>query len=108
MKSLNFEQYVAFILLFAAYADESLAMEEILQMTETVDKNTLLEVNRYFHELNMEERIEVIKLYKQVHFPDPKTREFLLQELKKLLCSDSRLKHSEGFVLGLIEDLLKD
>lgn len=108
MKSLNFEQYVAFVLLFAANADEFLAREEVLQMSETVDKNILLEVNRYFHELNMEERMEVIKRYKHLHFPDPQTREFLQQELKRLLFSDSRLKRSESFVLGLIEDLLKD
>ncbi len=108
MKSLNFEQYVAFLLLFAAYADESLAKEEVLQMIETVDKNTLTEVNRYLQKLNLEERIEVIKRYKQIHFPDSQTRQFLYQELKRLLYSDSRLMRRESLVLGLIEDILKD
>jgi len=108
MKPLNFEQYVTFLLLFAAYADDLFKPEEAIQILDTVDKSTLIEVKKYFLELTMDEQIAIIRQYKHLHFETPQKREFLYKEIRKVLYSDLNLMRREDFMLGLLKQILED
>lgn len=105
---LTFEQYITFLLLFAAYADDELCREEILRMLETVEKESIVEIRPYFAGLNMVERLEVIKHYKGIYLDTPQKRKLVYNEIVRMMHCDRKMHRQERLLLGIIQNVLED
>lgn len=106
MQHLTFEQYITFLLLFAAFADDELCREEILKMLETVDKESIKEVKPYFAGLSLEKQLEVIRHYRGIYLDTPRKRKLVYHEIVRMMQCDRKMHRQERLLLKVIQNTL--
>lgn len=98
MKKITLEQYLAFVLIFAAYADNELKSEELAEILECIEIDVFKEVRAYFLTLSENERVDIIRAYKDEYLGTDEMKEAALKEIRDVLHSDQRfLPMEQGF-----------
>jgi len=103
MKKLTHEEYLAFILLYAAYADLELKREEVKEILECIDKGILIEIRKYFLSMNDANRLQVIQWQKGEYLDTEQKRNEALKEIRHVFLSDQNFPAVEQFYFNLLK-----
>jgi len=89
METLEKNEFLAFLFLYAAAADQVLTRTEVELIAEKVGKNKIKKAKSQFDNLSDYERIEYILAHKQEYFPNEEQKTALLNELKEIFLADN-------------------
>jgi len=103
MKKLTHEEYLAFILLYAAYADLELKREEVKEILECIDKDIFIEIRKYFLSMNDANRLQVIQWQKGEYLDTEQKRNEALKEIRHVFLSDQNFPAVEQFYFNLLK-----
>lgn len=100
------EEFLAFILLYAADADMECTEEERAMIRSGIDKEHLLQVESEYQRLTDFERITVIKIYQPKYFKDAEGKKRLLKSVVKLFEADGEFDILEHNVYRMLQKIL--
>lgn len=102
VESWSYNDFMAFLLMYAASADFQLADEEKEMLFSKVDLKDYRHVHRLFERQNDYQRLETIRSFRGRYYKNEADREKLLKELKDMFLADNRYDSVEkGFFMGL-------
>jgi hypothetical protein len=103
----TYNEFLAFILLYAAHADFDVTREEKEILFSKVGVDEYRSIKKSFDSKNDYERLQTIKLFREDYFSDDAGIEKLLSDLKELFLADEEYNSVENAVfLGLKRNLL--
>jgi hypothetical protein len=88
METLEKNEFLAFLFLYAAAADQVLTQTEVEMIAEKVGKDRIRKAKSQFDNFSDYERIEFILAHKQLYFPNEEQKVALLDELKNIFLAD--------------------
>ncbi|TSA27606.1 MAG: TerB family tellurite resistance protein [Bacteroidetes bacterium] len=98
----TYNQFLAYLLLYAAHADTKLTDEEKEVIFSRTGTHNYHAVKTHFGHANDYERLQVILGFRDSYFPDEHSRKKLLKNLHELFLSDYEFSAAEqGFLLGI-------
>jgi len=102
-QELSHEEYLAFLLLYAAYADLELNREETEEILDCIDKDVFRETRRYFLSLNDKARLDVILGLKETYLGTKAQVDAALSGIKELFLCDHGMLPVEQFYYNFLE-----
>ena len=102
----NYEEFCAFLLLYASYADLDFSKSEKELILTKVNKETFDKIEKVYLESSDYERLEIILDHKGVYYPTHAQRMELLGELTKLFKADGDYSKLEKNLMIFLEKLL--
>jgi len=102
MKKLSYEEYLAFMLLYAAYADLELKREEVDEILESIEKDVFIETRHYFLSLNDAGRLQAIQWQKDEYLKTEYQLKTALKEIRDVLLSDRSFPPIEQFYYNFL------
>ncbi|MCX6285898.1 MAG: hypothetical protein NTY96_02125 [Bacteroidetes bacterium] len=102
MKKLNYHEYLAFLLLFAAYADQSLDKEEIIKILEYNTKDEYIQMKQLILTMNDQQRIDLILEYQKIFLLTNEKIDSALQEIEAVFLSDHKYHPIEKFYYSFL------
>lgn len=106
MTKLSYREYLAFLLLYAAYADQSLERDEIRKIQENVQKEEFIRMNQLVKSLNDQQRLDVVLRYKPEYLPGPESLEKVLKDIEAVFTSDRHFQPVEKYYMSFLKKLL--
>ncbi|MBD81212.1 MAG: hypothetical protein CL840_20000 [Crocinitomicaceae bacterium] len=102
----SYEDFLSFILVYAAYADTEVRQEEIEAIEERVDHAHFLNAKRVIEKLNDSERIDLILSFREKYFPTPEEHQKLFDDMKSIFLADGKFNQLEQIVLMYLRRIL--
>ncbi len=103
----KYEDYLAFLLLYAANADLNINEKEKKYMESRVGRSEYEKVLALFEELNDVERIDVIVEFKRRYCKDENALERIISDFRKMLEIDHPMDAEEEAIFIGLKRLLK-
>lgn len=103
MKKLTYQEYIAFLLLYAAYSDLSLSRNEIDEILGRIPHKEFHDINHYILSLNDIEQINIIEFHKKQYLDTADKVENALQEICKVLLSDDKFGPVQQFYYNFLQ-----
>lgn len=107
MEKLSHEEYLAFILLYAAYADLEMNRDEAERILDCIDRDVFVETRRYFLTLNDKQRLDVIMAQKSQYLGTKESVDVTLAEIKNLFMCDHKMLPIEQFYYDFLKKQLQ-
>lgn len=102
----SYEDFLAFVLMYAAYADMELLDEEVELMEERVGHERTVMAKRIMDKLNDNERISVILSFRDKFFPTKEDHDKLFADMKSIFLADGNYNQLEKVVLMYLKKIL--
>ncbi len=102
-QELSREEYLAFLLLYAAYADLELNRIETEEILDCIDKDIFRDTRRYFLSLNDKARLDVILGQKETYLGNKAQVDAALAGIKELFLCDREMLPIEQFYYNFLE-----
>ena len=106
MDKLSYHEYLAFLLLFAAYADQELDKKEILNILEYNTKDEYIRMKQLILTMNDQQRIDLILEYKKIFLHTKEQIDSVLQEIEEIFLSDNKYQPIEKFYYSFLNKFL--
>ncbi len=90
MRKLTYHEFLAFLLIYAAYADQEFVIEEKETILEKIKHDDFLKMKRYYQTLNDKEQLDVILENKSHYLPTKKQIEKSLNDVKEVFLADHK------------------
>jgi thiosulfate/3-mercaptopyruvate sulfurtransferase len=103
----NENEFMMYLLLYAAHADFKLTEEEKSLITSTACNNTYSNVFRQFEQDNDYARLNTILSYRQQYYPKEDDVERVLAAVARLLGCDDKVTLQERYFFKRLKQLLK-
>lgn len=100
------EQFMAFILFYAAHADMECTEEERQIVRNIISEEQLPEIESEYQRLTDFERIEVIQSYKNNYFANTGQKAVIIEELKHLCNADGEYDIMEKNLVMMLGRIL--
>ncbi len=107
MEDLSHEEYLAFVLLYAAYADLEISRDEAERILDCIERDVFVKTRRYFLELNDKQRLDVILAQKSQYLGTKYLVDITLAEIKTLFMCDHKLLPIEQFYYSFLKKQLQ-
>lgn len=102
----NFQEFSAFLMLYAANADLEVTEDEKDAILKKVDQATFDRINEEYIHLSDKEKIDLIMSYKGVHFPTAERTNELLDIMKKEFLADGTYSLLERNLMMIMKKLM--
>lgn len=102
----NRDEFITFLLLYAAHADMEVKDAELSVITEHIKSASVGEIFKEFQRLSDFERIQVIQAYRTQYFPDAQQKEALLQKIASVFWADGHINVMEHSVFLMLNKIL--
>ncbi|MEM6965130.1 MAG: hypothetical protein AAF573_10205 [Bacteroidota bacterium] len=102
----NFQEFSAFLMLYAAHADLEMTEDEKAAILQKVDQATFDVINEEYVQLSDKEKIDLILSYKGVHFPTAERTNELLNVLKEEFLADGKYSLLERNLMMIMKKLM--
>lgn len=106
MKKLSYNEYLAFLLIYAAYADQVLVKEEKNKILESSTHNDFVKMKDYFLELNDQQRLDLILENKSIYLPTKEKADQTLLDIKEVFLADHKYPPIEQFYYLFLKKFL--
>ncbi|MBI1183762.1 hypothetical protein GC194_05800 [bacterium] len=100
------DEYNAFVLLYAAYADGELNEDEIAFIESLVGPEKAQAMDRFGSKLSDYECLSIIEDLRERHYPGEEGKQNLLDELKELFRTDGKYSQIEREILHTLRRVL--
>jgi len=107
MKKLSHEEYLAFLLLYAAYADLEMNREEAQRILSCIDRDVFLCTHRYFLSLSEKDRMETVLAQKKEYLGTQHQVDITLGEIRNLFMCDHKMLSIEQFYYNFLKKQLQ-
>lgn len=107
MDNWTFEQFLGFVLIHAANADDGIAKKERKLLDTRVGSETIEEMLDIYEDLSDIETINKILSYKEKYYPTEEDKESLLGEISKVLEIDHGVSSAEQEAFMMMRKLLR-
>ena len=104
---LDINEYLAYLMLYAANADFEIEKEELHLIRQAVDREEYRMVRNAFDKANDAERLEVIMRYKDEYINTLRDQDAVIDQLKEVLQADGEDESVERGVFILLKKLLR-
>lgn len=108
MKELSHEEYLAFLLLYAATADTELNRNEVNRILDCIDSDVFLAIKKYFFSLSNKKRLETILDQKDQYLGNQHQIDLTLNELKNIFLCDNKMLPIEQLCYSFLKKELND
>ena len=102
----SYEDFLAFILMYAAYADMELLEEELDLIEQQVGTERMKTAKKVMDKLNDNERIDLILSFREKYFPTKEDHEKLFADMKTIFLADGNYNQLEKMVLMYLKKIL--
>ena len=102
----NYNEFLAFVLLYAAHVDIEYSDEEKAKVQALVNKNSYQKIYEDFNNMSDYAALQVIINYKGLYYPTAERKEELLSKIKELFYSDGDFSKMEKELLHFLTKLL--
>lgn len=102
----DFEEFAAFLLIHAGYADLELTEAERAQIKSRISSESFDKIHQQYLIYDEGEVLQVILRYKGVHYPTPERKQELLSRMRALFESDGDYSKLEHNMMHFYERLL--
>ena len=102
----TYNHLVAFLLLYASYADYEYSIEEREHILQWVDPDVLEDVEKAYHDLGDYQHLDLIVKLKKKHINTPDQRSGLFTLLESHFSSDGSYSRPERALLKFLHHLL--
>lgn len=102
----NFQEFSAFLMLYAAAADLEITDDEVKAILEKVDQSTYDEIYKEFDSLEDAEKLDLILSYKGLYFPTAARTNELLDLVKKEFLADGKYSLMEKKLMMILQKLM--
>ncbi len=102
----TYEEFLTFVLLYAASIDSIISEEEIDLIKGKVGDSTYERVQKIFHQVPDYECIQVILSYEDQYFPTKEKQETLIRQMQEIFLSDERYSVMEQNLIMIFRKLL--
>ena len=102
----NRDEFLAFVLLYAACVDMECTDDERKVITGVIDESHLKVVEAEYNKLSDFERISVINAYRDQYFKDPGQKDEILGSVEKMFKADGTFDIMEHNVYRMLQKLL--
>ena len=104
----TYNEFLAYLLLYAAHADFEFSKEEKKELFSQVEKKEYKSVQKEFNDKKDYERLQLIQSFKAEFFNNEKSVDKLLDDLKQMFLADGRYNSIERAIfMGLRRILLQ-
>ena len=104
---LDLNEYLAYLMLYAANADFEIEKEELHLIRQAVDREEYRMVRNAFDKAKDAERLEVIMRYKDEYINTLRDQDAVIDQLKEVLQADGEDESVERGVFILLKKLLR-
>jgi hypothetical protein len=102
----NYNEFVAFLLLYASHADLEFSTEEKSKIMKLLPNDDFENIYNDFKNVNDFQALQIILSYKGVYYPTPEQKEELISKLVVQFFSDGNFDPIEQELLHFLEKLL--
>lgn len=102
----NYDEFVAFLLLYASHVDMDFSQEEKEKITEKLPKDTYDKIFQKFNNMSDYEALQTILRYKGVYYPTQDRKQELLDKIKMIFFVDGDYSVMERELFGFLEKLM--
>jgi uncharacterized tellurite resistance protein B-like protein len=107
LESLNtIDQFNAFLLIHASYADLDFSESEKTSILKLVDEDTFKKVNHLYDSLGDYQRLDMIVTYRPKHYPTPESKKELMKLITKQFTADGEISKLESTLYQFLIRLL--
>lgn len=107
IKTLSYNEYITFLLLYAAYSDLTLSKVEVAEIVNNMGSVELNKMNDFILSLNDYEQIQIIETYKKEYLNSPEKVESALNEICQVLMSEHKFGPVQQFYYNFLMKELK-
>jgi hypothetical protein len=102
----NFDEFLAFVLLYAAHADIEFSNEERKFIENKVSEEIFDNIYQEFDQLTDFQALELIMSYKDIYFTSEEDKNHLFSELHKLFHVDGDFSQLEKELMVFLDRLM--
>jgi len=102
----SFEQFLAFLLIYASHADLEFSEEEKEQIKQIVSEDDFLELYAYFKRITDYQALQLILDHKDLYFPTTAEKQVLFDEMRKVFHADGDFSTLEKDLLLFLDKLM--
>ena len=102
----NFQEFSAFLMLYAASADLKVTSDEKEAILQKVNEETFEEIWKEYHSMSDINKINLILSYKGLYFPTSDRTNELLDLMKKEFMADGEFSLLEQNLMRVLKKLL--
>jgi hypothetical protein len=102
----NFQEFSAFLMLYAASADLKVTTDEKEAILQKVNKETFNAIWKEYHSMSDINKINIILSYKGLYFPTSERTNELLYLMKKEFMADGEFSLLEKNLMRILKKLL--
>ena len=102
----NYNEFLAFLLLYASHADLDFSPEEKNKIMKLIPNDDFDNIYKDFINVNDFQALQIILAYKGVYYPTPEQKEELISKLVVQFFSDGNFDPIEQELLHFLEKLL--
>lgn len=103
---MNYNEYLSFLLLYAADIDQQINIDEKEIILEIVEQSEYKEIKKSFDKLNDFERIQIIMTNKEEFITTEAEREDIFKNLKRIFLADDQYMAVEQAIFMYLKKLL--
>ncbi len=101
----TYEEFLAFLLMYAAYSDYKIVEEELEAIDIAVGKEHEQRAKKIMDKLNDAERIDLILSFEQKYFPNKEDQEKLFGDMRRIFLADGDFHALEKTTLMYLKKL---
>ncbi len=102
----NYDEFLAYLLIYASYADLEFSQQEKMIILQTVNEETFKELEQTYLSATDYERLKLILDHKGLYYPTLDQKKELLFKIKKLFEADGEFSRLEKSLSLFLEKLL--
>ncbi len=102
----DFNEFLAFLLIYASHADLDFSDEEKSKIKEIVSPEVFENIYSHFKNLTDYQALELILSYKDLYFSSENEKKHLIDEMKKIFVADGEFTSLEKDLLQFLERLM--
>jgi len=103
----NLNQFMSFVLIYAAYSDGMVMDDELIVVEKTVGAIPSLEARRLLDDLDEMERLDIIVAFKSKFFATKDEQKKILSEIKRIYKSDGDYSNVEKQTYKALENIFQ-
>ena len=102
----SYEDFLAFVLMYAAYADLEVLEEETDLIEQQVGHERTVLAKKIMDKLNDNERIDLIISFREKYFPTDEDHAKLFEDMKRIFLADGNYNQLEKAIMMYLKRLL--
>lgn len=102
----EYQDFLAFVLMYAAYADMEVVQDEIDAIESRVGHDKFVQARKIMDKLNDVERLDLILSFREKYFPSEDDHEKLYADMKEIFLADGKYNQLEHTVLRYLKRIL--